>query len=127
MKDAALNILVVEDAEDCSATLEIALHLVNGCQILLASTAEDALRTLAARHIAALVTDLHLPSMDGFELLTRVRSDQRYSALPIVVISGDADPATPKRILGAGADAFFSKPYSPSAVRNKLEELIHGR
>jgi CheY-like chemotaxis protein len=40
------------------------------------------------------------------------------------LISGDSDPGLPARALAEGADAFFSKPYSPSAVRRKLEQLI---
>ena len=71
-----------------------------------------------------MVTDLNLPSMDGFELIERVRSDSRTARLPIVVISGDSDPRTPARIYGLGADAFFGKPYSPAQVRQKLEQLL---
>ena len=37
----------------------------------------------------------------------------------------DTDPETPARALGLGANAYFAKPYSPSAMRKKLEELIH--
>jgi CheY-like chemotaxis protein len=44
--------------------------------------------------------------------------------LPILLISGDSDPMLPERALAQGADAFFPKPYSPSAVRKKLEQLL---
>ena len=46
------RVLVVEDAEDCSATLEIALHSIRGLEVLFASTAEEALRTLAKEKIS---------------------------------------------------------------------------
>jgi DNA-binding response OmpR family regulator len=46
--------------------------------------------------------------------------------MPILVISGDTDPHTPERVRRLGADAFFTKPYSPGEVREKLEQLIHG-
>lgn len=116
--------LVVEDAEDCGATLEVALHSL--ADVCLASTAEEALLMLTRMKISALITDLHLPAMDGFELVAKVRSLAGYSKLPILVISGDADPATPARVLRLGANAFFPKPYSPGAVRQKLEQLMNG-
>jgi len=120
-------VLVVEDAEDCSATLDIALHSIAGVVVRFAATAEEALRIIEGQLVTAVITDLHLPAMDGFELVSRMRCESRYASIPIVVISGDADPDTPRRALSLGANAFFPKPYSPGAVRQKLEELMHAR
>lgn len=131
MLDARQNperlVLVVEDAEDCGATLEVALHSMTGVAVHVAGSAEEALQILLGQSVSALVTDLHLPSMNGFELVSRVRAQPRYADLPIVMISGDSDPETPRNALRAGVNAFFPKPYSPSAVRQKLEQLIHAR
>jgi CheY-like chemotaxis protein len=57
--------------------------------------------------------------------VTRIRQNPRFRSLPILVVSADADPSTPGRALGLGANAYFAKPFSPSAIRKKLEELIH--
>ena len=64
------------------------------------SNARDALEIFCnrARDIAALVTDLHLPLMDGFELIEEVRRDKRYSGMPILVVTADTDPTTPDRV-----------------------------
>ena len=70
------------------------------------------------------VTDLQLPLMDGFSLIERVRREPRHARMPVMVISGDADPRAPERALRLGANAFFPKPYSPAEVRTRLEELI---
>ena len=119
------TVLIVEDAESCATTLEIALLAIPHVNVRVAPTARQALDLLArGAGICAVVTDLNLPSMDGFELIERVRSDSRTARLPIVVISGDSDPRTPARIYGLGADAFFGKPYSPAQVRQKLEQLL---
>jgi len=63
--------------------------------------------------------------MDGFELISRLRDQPRFAHLPILVTSGDPDPDSPGRALSLGANAYFPKPYSPSAVRRKVKELIH--
>ena len=74
---------------------------------------------------SAIITDLHMPHMDGFELIERVRAAARLAYVPIIVVSGDSDPDTPERVRRLGADAYFAKPYSPAAVRETLERLLH--
>ena len=120
------TVLIVEDAESCATTLEFALLGIPHLRVRVAPNARQALELLASTgsQISALVTDLNLPSMDGFELIERVRSDTRTARLPIVVISGDSDPRTPDRIHRLGADAYFGKPYSPALVRQKVEQLL---
>lgn len=125
MKDQQRTVLIVEDVEDCAATLEIALSALRGVAVRHADSAEKALQALDKEHVAVLVTDVHLPLMNGFDLVTCVRRDPRHARVPILVISGDTDPATPSRALKLGANAFFGKPFSPAAVRQKIEELIH--
>jgi CheY-like chemotaxis protein len=119
-------VLVVEDAETCASTLEIIFSSIHDLKILLASSAEQAWELLESRHddIRALVTDLHMPGMDGFELIDKVRSNRGHAALPIVVITGSTDPHVSDRLRRRGVNAVFAKPYSPALVREKLEQLL---
>jgi CheY-like chemotaxis protein len=93
-----------------------------------AIAAMEALRN-NGHQVAALVTDLNIHrapgnSPDGFDLIRQLRAEPRFARLPILLISGDSDPRLPARALEQGANAFFAKPYSPSAVRRKLEQLL---
>jgi two-component system chemotaxis response regulator CheY len=121
------TVIIVEDCEGAAAPLEVALQAIIGIRVQLFSSAREALGVLISTpdQVAALVTDLHLPSMDGFELIKRIRGDQRYTALPIVVVSGDTHPDTLERLFRLGANAYFPKPYSPAEIRRKLESLIN--
>ena len=116
------NILIVEDVEICRDALEAALANGSNLKVCSVETAEDALQWLAQNQASALVTDLRLPRMDGFALIEAVRA--RHVSLPIILISGESDPNIPAHAERVGASAYFSKPYSPAAVLNKLEELI---
>ena len=123
------TVLIVEDTDLCSEALEVALARVPNVEVRAVSTAEEALRYLGSANICALVTDLHLPSMSGFDLIEAVRSRPPGNAsggpaLPILVISGDSDPHTPERLHRLGANAYFGKPYSPAEVRQKVEQLL---
>jgi two-component system chemotaxis response regulator CheY len=119
-------VLIVEDSETCAETLLIALESIPGLEPRVIHSSRAAIAALwdSNNEVAAIVTDLHLPQSDGFDLIRRLRAEPRFARLPIVLISGDSDPLLPTRALAHGADAFFPKPYSPAAVRRKLEELL---
>ena len=122
------TILIVEDAAAWATTLEMAFLAIPDIAVTVLPTAQEALRLLARADcsVSAVVTDLNMPRMDGYELIRRVRADQRLSGMPIIVVSADTDPATPQRIAELGVEAFFSKPFSPALVRRKLEQLLDG-
>lgn len=126
--DASQPVLVVEDSENSAALLEIALSGIPGVSVKLASSAVEAWSLLSGAGSAfrAIVTDLNMPRMDGFELIRRIRGDRRLCGTPIIVVSADTDPNTPQRIMQLGVSAFFPKPYSPAKVRRKLEQLLDG-
>ena len=118
------TVLVVEDAGSCATTLEIALGQIPGVGVRIAGSAEEARLVLESHpEICAVITDVHLPEDSGLDLVRWVRQ-RGTPRLPILVISGDTDPETPGASLKLGADAYFRKPFSPAAVRRKLEDLI---
>lgn len=119
-------VLIVEDAETCATTLDVAFSAIPDLAVVLAASAPDAIRMLKDEHLSvrAVVTDLNLPGMDGFELIRLIRAGARHSRVPVIVVSGETDPRAPERARSAGADAFFSKPFSPAQVRQKLEQLL---
>ena len=98
-------VLIVEDSENSAATLEIAFLGIPGVSVRMASSG--------------------VPRMDGFELIRRIRQNRKLYATPIIVVSADTDPDTPDRIAQLGVSAFFPKPYSPSQVRRKLEQILN--
>src|ERR1700693_1708763 len=118
------KVVIVENTDTCAATLEIAFLSIPDVTVVAVSSARQALGILHNGPVSALVTDLHMPRMDGFELIGKVRADSRFSRLPVIVVSGDTDPRTPERVSRLGVNAFFSKPYSPAEVREKLEHLL---
>lgn len=122
-------VLIVEDSENSAAMLEIAFLGIPGLSVLTTPSGVEALRILygGSSPIRAVVTDLNMPRMDGYELIRRVRSDEKLSGMPIIVVSADTDPDTAERIAALGVQAYFPKPFSPALVRRKLEQLLDGR
>jgi len=124
-KQMVRTVLIVEDSDTSADTLEIALLSLPNVSVTHAPTGRKALQLIQNERVAAIITDLHMPHMDGFELIERVRAAAGEAHVPIIVVSGDSDPATPEKVRRLGADAYFAKPYSPAAVREMLERLLH--
>jgi two-component system, chemotaxis family, chemotaxis protein CheY len=120
------TVLIVEDAETCASVLEMVVETIHGLKVATASSGDQAWQLLEneTEPIRAIVTDLHMSGMDGFELMDRVRAHQLHAHVPIIVITGCTDPDAPEQARLHGANAVFLKPYSPARVREKLEQLL---
>jgi CheY-like chemotaxis protein len=121
-------VLIVEDSENSAAMLELAFLGIPDIQVMQVPSGVEALHILDGKTpVRAVVTDLNMPRMDGFELIRRIRDDIRLRTTPIIVVSADTDPETPERVAALGVDAFFPKPFSPAQVRRALEQLLNGK
>jgi CheY-like chemotaxis protein len=72
----------------------------------------------------ALVTDLHMPEMDGLELIEWVRAQPRYRTLPVFVVSSSDDPVHHQRCADLGVEKFMNKPGSLEILRNNIREIV---
>jgi two-component system cell cycle response regulator DivK len=72
----------------------------------------------------AVVTDLNIPGIDGFELTRRLKNDPRTSAIPILAVSGYVPFQDPARADRAGCDAILAKPCDPRDISGTLTQLI---
>lgn len=117
---AAGRVLVADDSRAVREAMALLLERA-GYQVDLADTGLAAWRLLGRAHYDALVTDLEMPEMGGFELIERVRGDALLAELPVVIISSRATPAARTRALGLGVIAVLAKPVAPDRLLAVLE------
>ncbi len=121
------TILIVDDEQTGAIALEIACSAIPGTAVSVVTSAIDAVRVLSSgtARISAVITDIRMPVMDGFELIRYIRRNPKYGATPVVVVTANTEPDTFDRCISLGANLCFSKPFSPTAVRDALEKLIY--
>jgi len=121
-------ILVVDDAVACASAIEIALCDGEDMKVRVAANGALAwqyLESMDGVGVRAVITDLDMPVMDGFELIRRIRSSAKHAKMPVIVVSASAEQDAPARAIEAGANAFFGKPWSPGRIRAVLERLLY--
>jgi DNA-binding response OmpR family regulator len=118
-----MRILVIEDADSIRHMIE-ALVSSRGHEVEAVPTGARGIDAAIVRPPDAILLDLHLPgSFDGFAVCQRLRAAEQTRGVPIIVISAMADEASRQRAIEAGATAFYTKPFSPTALLKELESL----
>jgi len=110
------RVLIVDDEE--SMRLLLARILVNGLkvEVTLAGTCEQALRLAGNYAYDAILLDLLMPGIGGFEVLREIRRASPNIATPVVIVSVLSDQATKDRCMRAGANAYLVKPVERNAL-----------
>jgi DNA-binding response OmpR family regulator len=121
------RVLIVDDEE--SMRLFLARVLANGLKIevTLAGTCEQALRLARNYAYDAILLDLLMPGIGGFEVLKEIRRASPNVATPVIIVSVLTDPATRERCMKAGASAYSPKPVDRQALVAMVKSLIAAR
>lgn len=110
------TILIVEDNKTVATATKAYLR-ADGRELLVAESAEEALRTLAEREVDLVVLDLILPDRDGRDVLVHMREDAATAIVPVIVLSSNAGAVARAECMAVGADDFLEKPAEPKALR----------
>lgn len=116
-------VLVVEDEVDLLFTIALSLEL-NGYRVLKAASGEEALGIVEKERPDAVVLDLRLPGIDGWEVLNRLREMGHFPSTPVVLLSAQVDAATAARAVKLGCHAHLAKPFSTSELSGVLRGLL---
>ncbi len=120
----AARVLVVDDSPTMRQFVIFALQRLPGLQIDEAEDGVSALKKLAEEKYQLLLTDLHMPLLDGLRLIGLLRNDPSYKSLPIVVITTENSQLTRQKALAAGADEYLTKPLQTAGLINVVRTLL---
>lgn len=114
------EILIVDDSQDLTHVIADFLSMY-GYQVHTAHDGYDALQCMDSKPIGIVVTDIHMPRMDGFTLMGEIRT--RYPQVPIVLITGFSVGEARKMAFERGANAFVAKPFKLKELKKVIEAI----
>ncbi len=118
------KILIVDDHVEIRKLVEITLR-VEDYQILQAKSGEEAIKIEKAEKPDLIIMDVVMPGkIDGIEATRILKNDPETKKCPIIMLTSKDDEEDVKRGLDAGADDYFTKPFSPLELIKKVEEVL---
>ena len=118
------RVLVVDEFESMRRIVRQLLHDMGFRDITLADDGSTALAMLRQGSFGLLVTDWHMPQMDGIDLVRAVRADPRLHPIPILMVSAQATREQIVEAVNAGVNDYVVKPFTPQTLQAKIAKLF---
>ena len=119
------KILIVDDQVEVRELVEVTLR-IGDFKILQAENGPQALEMARSEMPEMMLLDVQMPQggMDGFEVCETLKRDPQTSGITIVMLTSMGQEVDKERGKEVGADDYFTKPFSPLALMNKVDEIL---
>ncbi len=118
------QILVVDDSATMRRMVMASLRSLTEVKFNEASNGLEAIEQLALAPVDLMILDLNMPDMHGMDVLNFMRGHQKYSTIPIVILTTKGDEVTHTTALAAGASRYMTKPFQPQILAAQVCELL---
>ncbi len=118
------SILIVEDSATTRAMIRALLEDAGDFEMVESPTGFDALKKLPAHNFDLVITDINMPDINGLELISFIRGDERYRHIPLLIISTEKSEDDRKRGLALGANAYITKPFKAKDLQDTVKALL---
>ncbi len=121
----ALNVLVVDDSMVGRAMVIKALTLsgVDLGEVHQAANGREGLEALEQHWVDLVFADINMPVMNGEEMIDRIRANDAYGEMPIIVISTEGSRTRIERLVAKDA-RFIHKPFTPEGIRDVIRDIV---
>ncbi|OGW27173.1 MAG: histidine kinase [Nitrospirae bacterium GWC2_42_7] len=119
------KILVVDDSQLIHSMYRLVLHRYAGCRILDAMNGLEALDVLSKESDFDLILlDINMPVMNGIQFMEKLKKDNLYRKIPIIVISTEGKEEDTLTALKLGATGYVVKPFKPHMLHELIEKVL---
>lgn len=122
-RNAMKQILIVEDKATSRELLRTVLER-QGYSVIEAKDGEEALQQLQAATLDLVLLDLQIPIRNGYDVLRKIRSDDRLAHLPVVALTASAMQGDREKALAAGFTGYIAKPVGPAQLREIVTQML---
>ena len=117
------RVLVIDDESTVGVVLRLAFD-AEGHETVVAEDGRSGIELALAEHPDAIVLDLMMPRVNGYDVLDALRDADGMQEVPVLVLTAVALSSERERCLSAGADAVMTKPFDPRDVVEALDDLL---
>jgi len=126
MTSGSTTVLVVDDDPDANLLIATVLE-TGGHDVIRVYTGEEALDVVERSEVAAIVLDVMLPKMDGYEVCRRLKMDRATNLIPIIMVSALGDAMDRERGVAVGANCYLTKPFENAELLANVDRALQWR
>ena len=116
--------VLVADDKDTGRELVRTVLEKSGHQVFEASDGEQAVAEARRIHPDLIILDIHMPGLDGFEVIEKLRREDGFAATPIIALTASAMMGDRERAIASGFTGYITKPIRLGALRAEVERLL---
>ena len=122
----SFNIQIVDDSAVTRAVLKKTICVADLAinEIYQASDGQKALEQLYQNSINLVLTDLNMPNMNGKELIEKIRADEKFRSVPIIIVTTEASTNRISQLRDTGINGYIRKPFTPEQVRDEIKNIL---
>jgi len=120
-----MRLLIVDD-EPATVDMIGTFMEINGYEWSGAYNGQDGLSLLFASPPDAVILDLMMPDIEGFEFCERMRQQEAFSRTPVLIVSARTDSEAIEQAFAAGANAYLTKPFNLVELVSEVQRLVSG-
>ena len=117
------TILIVDDSKSIRESINFFLN-GEGFDVIMAEDGVDALQKLSIKKPNIIITDLHMPNMNGIEFITNVRNSDTYKHIPIILLTTETLNEKKIEAKKAGATGWINKPFNKDMLTKVINKVL---
>jgi CheY-like chemotaxis protein len=118
------RILIVDDEEDICQVVQASLEEFGGWQTLLAHSGVEGLTVAQTGHPDAILLDVSMPEMDGFEMFEQLQENPATQNIPVILLTSKVLARDRKRFADLNVAGVITKPFNPLMIWQQVADLL---
>jgi CheY-like chemotaxis protein len=118
------QILVVDDEELLGELVQACLEDLAGWETMTAASGEECLQIAQTKQFDAILLDMSMPGMDGFEVYERLQSNPMTRSIPVILLTAKVLPSDRDRFEKMGVAGVIAKPIEPTTLTEAIAEIL---
>jgi len=119
-----MKILVVDDFQTMRRIIRNYLRQLGFNNVEEAEDGDVALEKLNDGQFDFVITDWNMPKMTGIDLLKKIRTENNFKNIPVLIITAEAEKENVVQAAQAGVNDYIVKPFTPEVLQNKIEKIF---
>ncbi len=119
------KILAVDDSPSVRKLVEFSLKR-GGFLVTTAQDGQEALDVIVRDIFDAVILDVNMPRLDGFEFLRRIKANDALASIPVIMLTTEGHETDKERAREFGATAYLVKPFKPTMLLELMDEVLSG-